>query len=355
MSKMGGLVIATLALLFVSAEAQQNVITVSAADLATAAGVTTINSKHVMRAVTAAGASYKDPAIAFSGIPPTVLLPPGGNNRFPDDLSYQGGVTVQRGQSHAIYVLNSVSGAGCNLANYAACWGNPEDFLTHLGTSEFIHITDQYVGRHNGNRYTNGANAFICCANLSNTGTSSFTDLTMQFVLVLAISAYALPTGENDIYHIFLPPGTDECFSVPGMFPCYSPDNPNTFAYCGYHSSVTINGLGHVLYSVEPYTNVPGCSVPPGTPNGMLADSTANVLSHETFETITDPEGDAWWNFFNLGSFGDEIGDECSYQILLNIGGFYNPSVFSISGKKFAVQPEYSNGSHSCATRPPDD
>lgn len=37
----------------------------------------------------------------------------------------------------------------------------------------------------------------------------------MQFVLLLTISANALPTGENDIYHIFLPPGTDECFSRP--------------------------------------------------------------------------------------------------------------------------------------------
>lgn len=353
MSRVGWVLIATLALLCTWVQAQQ-VISVSAADLAAASTATT-GTKHIMHAVTAAGVSYKDPAIAFSGIPPTVLLPPGGNNRFPDDLSYQGGLTVKHGQSHAIYVLNSADGAGCNLANYAACWGNPEDFLTHLRSSDFIHVVDQYVGRHDRNRYTNGADAFLCCVPLSNTGVNSFTDGSMQFLLLIAIAGSGLPTGENDIYHIFLPPGTDECFNAPGTSPCYSPDNPNTFVYCAYHSSVTFNGLGHVLYSVEPYANVPGCSVPPGTPNGTLADSTANVLSHETFETITDPEGDAWWNFFNLGSFGDEIGDECTYQILLNIGGFYNPSVFSISGKKFAVQPEYSNASHSCATRPSDD
>ena len=353
MSRIRVMVIAALALLCTCVEAQQ-VITVSAADLA-AASTATANRKHVMRAVTAAGASYKDPAIAFSGIPPTVLLPPGGNNRFPDDLSYQGGVTVQHGQSHALYVLNNVNGAvGCTLDNYVACWGNPEDFLTHLGSSNFIHITDQYVRSHGGNRYTNGAHAFVCCAPLSNTGASSFTDGTMQFIVSLVISALGYPTGENDIYDIFLPPGTDECINASGVFPCYSPDNPNTFAFCGYHSSFTFN-LGHAVYTVEPFENVAGCSVPPGTPNGSLTDSTANVLSHETFETITDPEGDAWWNFFNLGSFGDEIGDECTYQILLNTGGFYNPSVFSISGKSFAVQPEYSNGSHSCATKPPDD
>src|SRR5579864_6036410 len=78
--RMGVMVIVALALLCTCVEAQQ-VITVSAADLA-AASTATANTKHIMHAVTAAGASYKDPAIAFSGIPPTVLLPPGGNNRL---------------------------------------------------------------------------------------------------------------------------------------------------------------------------------------------------------------------------------------------------------------------------------
>jgi hypothetical protein len=333
------MVIAALALLCTCVEAQQ-VITVSAADLA-AASTATANRKHVMRAVTAAGASYKDPAIAFSGIPPTVLLPPGGNNRFPDDLSYQGGVTVQHGQSHALYVLNNVNGAvGCTLDNYVACWGNPEDFLTHLGSSNFIHITDQYVSSHGGNRYTNGAHAFVCCAPLSNTGASSFTDGTMQFIVSLVISALGYPTGENDIYDIFLPPGTDECINASGVFPCYSPDNPNTFAFCGYHSSFTFN-LGHAVYTVEPFENVAGCSVPPGTPNGSLTDSTANVLSHETFETITDPDINTGFRAIN-STFG-EVGDLCD-------GTIFNP--ISFNGHNVATQAIYSDKFEACATTP---
>ena len=74
-------------------------------------------------------------------------------------------------------------------------------------------------------------------------------------MLIVLLSGY--PTGENDIYDIFLPPGTDECINAPGTFPCYSPDNPPTFAFCGYHTSVTFNGVGHALYTVEPYENVP--------------------------------------------------------------------------------------------------
>ena len=38
--------------------------------------------------------------------------------------------------------------------------------------------------------------------------------------------------------------------------------------------------IGHVLYSVEAYQNVPGSNVRAGTPNGELVDSTNNDLSH---------------------------------------------------------------------------
>jgi hypothetical protein len=71
-------------------------------------------------------------------------------------------------------------------------------------------------------------------------------------------------------------------------------NSQQTFAFCAYHSSVQFKDIGHVLYGVEPFQDVPGCSVRPGTPNGQLVDSTNNSLSHELFETISDPDGTAW-------------------------------------------------------------
>jgi hypothetical protein len=82
----------------------------------------------------------------------------------------------------------------------------------------------------------------------------------------------------------FCPPGTDECFDS-SFSVCYSPDNPNTCFFCAYHGSADFSDIGHVLYSVELYQNVPGCSDPPRTPNAQLADSTNDVLSHELLET----------------------------------------------------------------------
>jgi hypothetical protein len=69
-------------------------------------------------------------------------------------------------------------------------------------------------------------------------------------------------------------------------------------------------------------------------PNGTLVDSTNNVFSHEIFETITDPDLNAWYN-----ANGDEIGDLCAWQII-------NPIL--LNNVAYAVQKEYSNKSHQC-------
>jgi hypothetical protein len=112
-----------------------------------------------------------------------------------------------------------------------------------------------------------------------------------------------------------------------------------------------------VLYSVEPYQNVGGCSVRPGTPNGQLVDSTNNTLSHETFETITDPDGSAWFNFTAVVLAFAEIGDECSFFVVLptsatTASSFFDPTVSTIGSHRYAVQPEYANNEHACASNP---
>ena len=110
-----------------------------------------------------------------------------------------------------------------------------------------------------------------------------------------------------------------------------------------------------VYYSAEPFQNVGGCSVQPGTPNGQLTDSTNNVLSHETFETITDPQGSAWWNSADNGLYGQEIGDECSFLFFTTTSVYFGPSFVRLNGNRYAIQPEYSNAQHACSTSLGDD
>jgi hypothetical protein len=181
--------------------------------------------------------------------------------------------------------------------------------------------------------------------------TAPLSDADIQ-AFVHKVAAASGETGYGHIYHVFLPPGQDECFAPHGKV-CYSPDVLTTFVFCAYHSSVNFKDIGHVLYTVEPFQDVNGCSVRPGTPNGQLADSTDNSLSHETFETITDPDGSAWFNTTAVGLLGEEIGDECSFaKFFPNGSAFFDPSVFIIGIHRYGVQPEYTNSEHACASNP---
>lgn len=332
---------------YAGAQSPTRPIAVTGADTAAAAEAKT-SVKQIFTANTPVGLAAGKGKIALQG-PPTVPFPE-VRKRWPGELSYLGGQTVGEAEFHAIYILNSPTpgGSGCTPATIAACWGNPERFLKNLGLSDFIRITDQYVQRNERNRYTLGGNAEVYFTSLPHT----LTDADMLAVVHLVASALNYQTGYHGIFHVFIPPGTDECFDST-YTQCYSPDNPSSFAFCGYHSSADFTDIGHVLYSVEPSQDVNGCSVPPGGPQGQLADSTNNVLSHESFETITDPDGTAWLNVSDNALYGSEIADECSFIVFPTpTSVFFNPSIVWLNGVKYAAQPEYNNDGHACMVAP---
>ena len=318
----------------------------TAADHAAAAEASVVY-RHARPANTTAGSALKHKDLTASLAGPTGAATSEDNDqiRFPADLTYNGGAVVTAAASHAIYLLPH---GKCPIAT---CWGNPEGFLRDVEISEFAHITDQYVHTGANNRYTVGKHTMISYTPTPKT--APLTDLDMQAV-VHAVASLSGQTGYGHIYHVFLPPGQDECFTATDHV-CYSPDVLATFIFCAYHSSVDFKDIGHVLYSVEPFQNVMGCNVRPGTPNGPLVDSTNNVLSHELIETITDPDGTAWFNFTDVGLIGEEIGDECSFFAAVAISPkltelFFDPTVFTLGKHRYAIQPEYSNDAHACAT-----
>jgi hypothetical protein len=273
----------------------------------------------------------------------------GDQPRSPGDLTnFFGGPTVGFAESHPIF-LSSKDGTTCAPNS---CWGDPDTFLALFGHSSLSHVTDQYVGQHADDRYTLGA-ALV----LPFTPTPSTAPLIDANIRAI-VHAAALQTGDsglNHIFHVFLPPGQDECFSAAATT-CYSPDKPASFAFCAYHSSVHFKDIGEVLYSVEPFQNVSGCQVRPGTVNGQLIDSTNSTLSHELIETITDPEGNAWFNLSNNALAGEEIADECDFFVIVPSGNhllvFGDPMEFAVGQHRFATQSEYSNLGHACAVRP---
>lgn len=285
-----------------------------------------------------------------------------GNNkstRYPGTLEYHGGHTVQTATEYMIYVDTTTNGS-CN--SIASCWGDPAGFLHDLGRSQMIHITDQYVHAYDGDRYRVFPKPIMVTLTGVTPGTA-LSDFQMQEIVYEVTTTLGLPTGFHAIYDIFLPPGQDEC-QPSGQ--CYSPDNPSTFSYCAYHNASVFPNSTLAIYTVEPYQDVSGCSVRPNTGNGQLVDSTNSVLSHETFETITDPNTSGnwptgWWNEEANGLFGQEIGDECSF-LAINppppaVPGptttvYFDPSRVDLNGHAYWIQPEYNNAAHACTTYP---
>lgn len=251
---------------------------------------------------------------------------------YPADLTYHGGHVVPAAEHHLVY-FDCPSGP-------AVCWGNPATFLTNLNDGAFIHLSDQYVGTTASYRYPVGS--AISVNETLQTNVLGQNDL-LAIIHSAAVNL-SVQGGYKDIIHLFLPKGVDTCFDLTSI--CYSPDYPPSFVFCAYHGSVVFSDIGHIMFTIEPYQNVPGCQVASPSPNGQLADSTASVLSHETFETITDPDGSAWWSQVSLVEMGAEIGDICE-PIGNAMNQFMNP-VFVVNGKNYKIQLEYSNTYHAC-------
>jgi hypothetical protein len=291
---------------------------------------------HLFPANTDAGRALRASSIPTRSTLSTAASVPGlpAPGFYPADLTFFRGPVVKNMVHHNVFI-------DCP----SSCWGNPATFLTNLGLSNFIHLTDQYVFTNTNNRYTVGLGANVNFPIV--TGVVGQNDL---LVILHAVAAAQKKTGLGHEYHLFLPKGVDTCFDLTNV--CYSPDNPSSFFFCAYHGSVDFPDIGHVLVSVEPQ-NVGGCSVDPAhSPNGLLVDSTANVLSHEVIETITDPNpqnfpftGAGWVAVTSLIEFGAEIGDVCE-------GPFFSYIPVSLNGHKYEIQPEYSNKYHGCAFVP---
>jgi hypothetical protein len=260
---------------------------------------------------------------------------------YPADLASGGGPTLDTARQHAIYVNAKGS--------IAANWGNPEGFLRDLNKSTFIHLSDQYVGTMADSRYPVGGRARV------KYGVPGTTLYESDIAAIVHAVAEDHGSGLGSIYHVFLPEGTDTCFDITQQNPtpvCYSPDNLATMAFCGYHDAVQFQDIGIVLFSVEPWQGSV-CAIATPAPNGLLVDSTNNVLSHETFETITDPlPGLGYTNQTGGELTGAEVGDECVLFNFSNSPGAYTPPTFAINGHKYAVQLEYSNTYHACASVP---
>jgi hypothetical protein len=273
-------------------------------------------------------------------------------------MIYHGGTVLGSAVSHNLFI-------DCFADCRAAYNIDPGTFLDDLGKDPFLSIVNQYqmspgvILSGPPQAFTKGLGADLSVSFASNPigGSNPYLG---QLAIWLQVLNAAGPPGQptslgggglGHIYHVILTQNVDTCFEDPPGTPtqtCYSPDVPGDFAFCGYHGAFTAsnsNGRQTYLYTVEPYGDVSGCRpqlyhqpLPNGssTPGVNPADPLYGTLSHELFETITDPLGGGWWN--NL--FGYEIGDLC-----VDFDNFV-----TVNGHRYVLQSEYSDINHLCVS-----
>jgi hypothetical protein len=131
-------------------------------------------------------------------------------------------------------------------------------------------------------------------------------------------------------------------FTARGIGSCYDSSDCSYTQFCAYHSW-TGSGSSVVLYANQPYAGSnPNCDVGQH-PNGNDADATINVTSHEHNETVTDEQGNAWYDLA-----GYEDGDKCAWTFGSVSGSNGSEWNQTINGNHYWLQLEYSNSRRGC-------
>lgn len=327
--------------------AQDQKLTPSPADDIAAQQATSLNI-IASRALTDAGRNAREADLIVTDQPGNSDEDrPSAPTLFPADLAEgkTSGQPLQTTTLHNIYINQP-----------PAAWGDPVGFLHDLNHSEFIHITDQYVGVEFNNRYPLGTSFLALVTPAAGFPPAPNNIITIAQIVSLVHAAGSITgTGHDHVYNVFIPPGDDICFFDNHGNPtsCFSPDHPSTFAFCAFHSFVRFSDIGQVLLTVLPETGVPGCASQQPSPNGIVADSVDSTMSHELFEIITDPDLNEWFVRGSLDLRGAEIGDVC--QPTGNSKAQFLVPTFNVHGHPYAIQLEYSNRGHGCFSRPVDE
>lgn len=124
------------------------------------------------------------------------------------------------------------------------------------------------------------------------------TDVAVRSIVTRAIQTGKLPKDSNGIYFVLSSSDVNETSGL-----CKN--------YCGWHNHASILRSDIKFSFVGNPDRCPlTCEVQADTPNGDSgADAMAAVMVHETFESITDPDLNAWYD-----TRGQEIGDKCAWK-----------------------------------------
>ncbi|MDP9121248.1 MAG: EXORDIUM family protein [Acidobacteriota bacterium] len=239
-------------------------------------------------------------------------------------ISYHGG-PVMLGTNHIYYIFygnwsgNSAPGILEDLANTMG--GTPYWNINTTYTQGSSHISNSLsLGGATFDSYSQGAN---------------INDSGVQAAALRAINNGSLPSDSHGVYLVVTSADVNETSGF-----CTQ--------YCGWHTHASNNGVdikyGFIGNPDRCPNNCEG--IPGNAPNGNSgADGMATVIAHETMESVTDPDLNAWFD-----GRGAENGDKCNF----NFGPTFTTSNGSTASetfgsRSFLVQQNWKNsGSGGC-------
>ncbi len=204
-----------------------------------------------------------------------------------------------------------------------------QNLAASIGGSPYFNINTTYYDL-TGTHVSNSVHFAASTTDNYSQGTS-LSDISVQTVVSSAITSGRLPSDTNGIYFVLTSPDVKE---ITGF--CTT--------YCGWHANASVNGADIKFSFIgDPATQcLSSCSAQSSSPSGNPgADAMATIFSHELEESVTDPDGNAWY---------DNNGQECADKCAWTFGATYtaangSKANMNLGGRDYLIQQNWVNAS----------
>jgi hypothetical protein len=241
-------------------------------------------------------------------------------------INYNGG-PVLKGSPVPIYVIwyGNWNGTGSNTQ---ATVSLIDTFLNSLGNTGYEKINTLY-----GDTTGNVSGNLALASQVFDTGSqgTKLRNSRISAAISAQLTGGHLPTDPNGVY-LFI---TSSNVSESGF--CTQ--------FCGFHTRQTLNGADIKWAFIGNVDRCPsGCEIQSTGPNSPApgvggADGISNVITHESEESITDPDLNAWFD-----SSGNEDADKCNFKFgptqTASNGARFNQT---FGGHNWMIQMEWEN------------
>jgi hypothetical protein len=247
-------------------------------------------------------------------------------------ISYHGGPIITSPQIAAIYWSSStIYSGGPAAGTFGAGSGDGSlvgTFMRSLGNTGYWNINNTYTNG-SGGRVANTLSYTAYWADNTNVPGSgaNVSDAAVQAEVVKGFTSGALAFNSSTLYAVFSANGVNLGGGAGTQ-------------YCAYHGHFSWNG-NDVKYAVMPYDYGYGgsCSIAGASPTSdPAAAAEVNTLAHETEETATDEDLNAWYD-----SRGYENADKCAWNFGATSSGGTGRYNQTMGGVNWLIQMNWVN------------